>query len=101
MGAKSEIFKEGVESGKEDGFTSDLRSTRAGAFQHKGFNGHVATGGSGKWGARGWSVEQLDYDEELALLRGWSMEAEVEVQRTIQRVELTAFFCLLKMVIGP
>ena len=29
------------------------------------------------------------------------MEAELEVQRTIKRSELTAFFCFLKKVIGP
>ena len=69
---------------------------------------HAATDSSllgiaGKWGACGWSVEQLDYDEELALLQEiyGSMEAEFEVQRTLQRAGLTAFFCLLKMVIGP
>ena len=36
----------------------------------EGFKGHVATDGSllstaGKWRACGWSVVQLDYDEEL------------------------------------
>ena len=30
-----------------------------------------------------------------------SKEAELEVQRTIKRAELTAFLCLLKKVIGP
>ena len=35
-----------------------------------GFKGHVAAdcsllGKAGKWGARGWSVVQLDYDEEM------------------------------------
>ena len=30
-----------------------------------------------------------------------SMDAELEVQRTTKRAELTAFFCLLKKVIGP
>ena len=46
---------------------------------------------------------QSDYDEELEPLHGkyGSMEAEIEVQRTIVRVELTAFVCLLKKVIGP
>ena len=29
------------------------------------------------------------------------MEAEYEVQRTIKRVELTAFLCLLRKVCGP
>ena len=70
--------------------------------------GHVATddsllGTAGKWRACGWSVVQLDYGEELELLHGMygSMEAELEVQRTIKRAELTAFPCLLKQVIGP
>ena len=56
-----------------------------------------------EWGAYGWSVVQVDYDEELGPLHGMygSMEAELEVQRTIKRAELTAFFCLLKKVIGP
>ena len=51
----------------------------------EGFKGHVATGGSlsgktGKWGACGWAVVQLDYDEELGPLDGMygSMEAEFE-----------------------
>ena len=60
----------------------------------EGFKGHVATDGShfgtaGKWSARGWSVVQMDYDEELGLLHGMygSMEAALEVQRTIKRAE--------------
>ena len=54
-------------------------------------------------GACGWSVVQLDFDEELGPLHGMygSMEAEFQVQRTIKRAELTAFLCLLKKVIGP
>ena len=68
---------------------------------------HVATDGSlllgaGKWEACGWSVVQLDLDEKLGLLHGMygSMEAELEVQRSIKRAELTAFLCLLKKVTG-
>ena len=30
-----------------------------------------------------------------------SMEAELEVQRTLKRAELTAFLCLLRKVSGP
>ena len=74
----------------------------------EGFKGHVATDGSllgtaGKWGAYGWSVVQLDSDEELGPLHGMygSEEAELEVQRTIKREGLTAFLCLLKKAIGP
>ena len=48
-------------------------------------------------------VVQLDYDEEMGLLCAMygSMEAELEIQRTIKRAELAAFVCLLKRVIGP
>ena len=40
------------------------------ANAEEGFKGHVATDGSlmaaaGKWRACGWSVVQLDYDEEI------------------------------------
>ena len=47
-------------------------------------------------------MAQQDSDEELEPLHGMygSMEAEFEVQRTIERAELTAFLCLLKKVIG-
>ena len=74
----------------------------------EGFKGYVATDGSllvnaGKWEACGWAVVQLDFDEEMRPLHGMygSMEAELEVQRTIKRAELTAVLCLLKKVIGP
>ena len=74
----------------------------------EGFKGHVATdcsllGNAGKWRACGWAAVQLDYDEEMVPLRGMygSMEAELEVQRTIKRAELTAFLCLLRKVCGP
>ena len=30
-----------------------------------------------------------------------TLEAELEVQRTIERDELTAFLCILKKAIGP
>ena len=45
---------------------------------------------------------QLDYDEELGPLHGMYglMEAELEVQHTTKRAELTAFLCLLNKVIG-
>ena len=40
----------------------------------------------------------IGYDEELGPLHGMygSMEAELEVQHTINRAELTAFLCLLE-----
>ena len=44
----------------------------------------------------------LDYDEEMGPLHGMygSVEAEVEVQRTIKRAALTAFLCHLKELMG-
>ena len=60
-------------------------------------------GVSGKWGACGWSVVQLDHDEDMVTMRGMygTLDAELEVQGTIKRAELRAFLCLLRMVIGP
>ena len=45
----------------------------------------------------------MDYDEEAGPLHGMygSMEAAYEVQRTIKRAALTAFWCLLRKVRGP
>ena len=90
----------GVTSGWESG---GPKSTKAGECKVEGFRCHVGTDGSlrstaGKCGACGWSVVQLDYDEELGLLHGMcgSMEAELQVQRTIKRAELTASFAFVK-----
>ena len=46
---------------------------------------------------------QLDHDEEMAPMRGMygTLEAELKVQRTIKRADLTAFLCLLRKAIGP
>ena len=54
------------------------------------------SGKTGKCGACGWAVVQLDYDEEMGPLQGMygTMEAEFEVQRS-KRAELTAFLRLL------
>ena len=48
--------------------------------------------------ACGWSVAQLDHDEELGPMHGMygTMDAVLEVHRTIERAVLTAFLCLLK-----
>ena len=74
----------------------------------KAFKGHVATDGSllgnaGKCRECGWAVVQLDNGEEMEPLHGMyaSMEGEFEVQRIIQRAELTASLCLLRKVSGP
>ena len=89
MGAKSENPQRRSGSGK-DVFSRNLTvkaNWNRGLFSMKkwesekhtswdmpaeGFKGHVAIDGSllgraGKWGACGWSVVQLDYDEELEL----------------------------------
>ena len=73
----------------------------------EGFKGHVATDGSllgtaGKWEACGqWRNWMMMKNWDLLHGMCGSMEAELEVQRTTKRAELTAFPCLLKKVMGP
>ena len=89
----------------QDGKGGSRRSTKVGAYQQKvtlqltilswvllESGEHVV----GRW--CNW-VMMKNWD----LLHGMygSMEAELEVQRTIKRAELTAFPWLLKKVIGP
>ena len=95
----------GVTSGWKGGRESEKH--KSWGMPAEGFKGQVATDGSllgtaGKWRACGWAVVQLDCDEELGPLHGMygSVDAELEVQRTTKRAELTAFLCLLKKVIG-
>ena len=49
------------------------------------------------------SVVQLDHDGELGPMHGMygTLDAVLEVQRTIKRAERTAFFGLLRTAIGP
>ena len=56
-----------------------------------------------EWGACGWSVVQLDHDEEVRPMHGMcgTVDAELEVQRTIKRAGLTAILCHLRKAIGP
>ena len=56
----------------------------------------------GKCDACGWSVVQLDHDEEMGPMHGMfgTLDAELEVQRAIKRAELTAFVCLFRKTIG-
>ena len=56
----------------------------------EGFRNHVTIDGSllgisGKWSACGWSVVQLDHDEEKGPMHGMygTLDAELEVQRRI------------------
>ena len=73
--------------------TGGLTSTKAGAFSAEGFRDHVATDGSllgvaGKWSACGWSVVQLDHDDEgMGPMHGMygTLEAVLQVQRTTKR----------------
>ena len=46
---------------------------------------------------------QLDYDDQLGPMHGMygTMDAELEVQRTMKGAELTAFLCLPRKAIGP
>ena len=73
----------------------------------EGFQDHVATDGSswgesGRWGASGCSVAQLDHDEELGQMHGMygALDANLEVQRTIKRADLTDFHFVVKRTIG-
>ena len=45
---------------------------------------------------------QHDHDEVLGLMHGMcgTLGAELEVQRTSKRAELTAFLCLLRKALG-
>ena len=45
----------------------------------------------------------MDHDEEMEPMHGMpgTLDAELEVQRTIKRAELTAFVCLFRKAIGP
>ena len=74
----------------------------------EGFGNHVTTDDSllgvpGRWGACGWSVVQLDHDEKMRPMHGMygTLDAKLEMQRTVKRAELTAFLCLSGEVIGP
>ena len=48
-------------------------------------------------------IVQLDHDEEMEPMHGMyrTLEAELEVQLTIKRAELTAFLCLFGKAVGP
>ena len=74
----------------------------------EGSRDHVTSHGSllgapSRCGACGWSVVQLDHDEEMGPMRGMhgTLDAELEVQRAIKRAELTAFLCVFGRIIGP
>ena len=69
---------------------------------------HVATDGSllgvsSKSSACGRSVVQLDHDEEVGPMHGMhsTLDAELEVQRTIERAQLTVCLCLIRRISGP
>ena len=80
----------------------------SGSIPVDGFRNHVAADGSplgvsSRWGACGWSVVQVEHDEELRPMHGMygTLDADVEVRRTIQRAEPAAFLCLLRKAICP
>ena len=51
------------------------------------------------WSACGWSVVLLDHDEERGM--NDTVDTDLEVQHTIKRAALTAFFRLLRRILGP
>ena len=74
----------------------------------EGFRDQVTADGSllgvlGKWGACGWSVVQLDNDKEMGPMHEMygTLDAELEIQRTIKGSELTAFLCFFRKAFGP
>ena len=46
---------------------------------------------------------RLDHDEEMWVARGMcgTLDEDLKVQRTIKRVEFTAFLCFLAKITGP
>ena len=48
-------------------------------------------------------MNHLDHDEEMGPMQGMygTLDAELDVWRTIKGTELTAFLCLLRKAIGP
>ena len=66
----------------------------------EGFWDHVATDGSlvggFGWRACGWSVVQLDHDEECGRCMGWTEPWTLSLRYSAQsaRADLTAFLCL-------
>ena len=58
----------------------------------EGYRDHV-TGVLGRWSACGWSVVQLDHDGEMGPTHGMyvTLDAYLEVQRTIKTAEMRAF----------
>ena len=45
---------------------------------------------------------RLDHDEEMGPMHGMygTLDAELDVQRTIKEAQLTTFLCLLRRVVG-
>ena len=88
------VQKMGVRKAQKLGFTSARLSSATDC---------PLQGVAGKWSACGWSVAQLDHDEELGPMHGMygTLDAGLEVQRTIKRAELMAFLCLLRKAMGP
>ena len=104
-GAKSKDIKERLKVAEKNHDASSFASKRV--MNHltvrQGFRDHVATDGSTdgssmKVVACAWSVVQLDHDEQLEPMRGMygTLDAVLELQHTIKRAELMAFFCLFK-----
>ena len=69
----------------------------------EGFQGHVTAEGSLLGVSGRWSVVQVDHDEEMeSMYRLYgTLDAELEVRRTIRRAELATSLCLLREAVGP
>ena len=75
-----------------------------GVQKHVATDGWLAVGSSRqKLGACGWSVVQLDHDEEMGPMQEMygALDAELDLQRTIKRAELSAILCLFRKTVGP
>ena len=81
----------------------EAKKHRSWCMPVEGSRDHVTTDGSllrvsVRWGACGWSVVQLVHDDKMWPRRGMysTLDADLEVQRTIMRAGLTAFLSPLK-----
>ena len=50
-----------------------------------------------------WSVVQLDHDEDMVPMHGMygALDPDLELQRTVKRVELTVFLGHFRRIVGP
>ena len=82
----------------------NLKNTRAGASPTKAsgtmWPPTALLGVSGKWGACGWALVQLDQDEEMGRCMGCT-DRQMQSLRFSVRAVLTAFLSLLRKAFSP